>query len=100
LTTWEIQVRAASLAAPPKDIAKFMPLVLGDPRYRANSAYRFVTAILPAADLQDRETWGWHKGNTSPRKLLLRRPMPLPQPKSAALVTKLVWQPALCLAST
>jgi hypothetical protein len=30
---------------------KFISLVLGDPRYCANSAYRFVTAILPAGDL-------------------------------------------------
>lgn len=29
----------------------FMSLVLDDPRYRANPAYRFMTAILPAGDL-------------------------------------------------
>lgn len=30
---------------------EFMSIVLGDPRYRANPAYRFITAILPAGDL-------------------------------------------------
>jgi hypothetical protein len=29
----------------------FMSIVLGDPRYRTNPAYRFMTAILPAGDL-------------------------------------------------
>jgi len=30
---------------------KFMSIVLADPRYKANPAYRFMTAILPAGDL-------------------------------------------------
>jgi hypothetical protein len=31
---------------------KFMSIVLADPRYRANPAYRFMTAVLPAGDLR------------------------------------------------
>ena len=30
---------------------EFMSIVLDDPRYQANAAYRFITAILPAGDL-------------------------------------------------
>lgn len=30
---------------------KFMDLIMGDPRYAANKAYRFMTAIMPAGDL-------------------------------------------------
>jgi hypothetical protein len=30
---------------------KFMSIVLGDPRYKANPTYRFMTAVLPAGDV-------------------------------------------------
>jgi hypothetical protein len=78
-TTWEIQVPAASLAAPPTS----QVYVASTCRFALSRELRvsfFVTAILPAiAKLGDGIKGSWRimgvlAFSTSPRKLLLRRP--------------------------